>query len=928
MSEASRFAKDRLREASRAKHGARLMVVVLGTAALALLLVLSVAMLDYWFMLVPPVRFGALGVLGALVIGGAYKIIKTLRQPTALKDAALDAEADKPDLGCELSTAAEYLAGERKATQQYEHELAAALEEKAAGHLKRMEVPYWKRPLRPALLLMGLLFVALVFGVMASGGFTAFLRAMIPWANASYTRVEVKPGDIEIPIGRDVEVKSVFTGRIPKEAKFQWQDEGKADWQFAALTRNERGEYTYPLKGVRTALRYRISGSDAVSPEFTVQPYTPAEVKEWNVGLLYPEYTGKARTTQNSPDMTVLRGTLASIEISPTTKLSRARLQFKDGPAVDLAPQQNGFWKTDLKISKDAEFTVELADEKGRPGASVNSYRIVALPDEIPAVEITEPGQDIRATATNTVPVKIRAMDDYGLQELKIVYHRLGGPEEVILAKRNGETNSEFSAEISLSGLGLKDYELVAYHAVAVDNNVLDGPGIGKSDVFFIEITDQEGSEGPKSEGKGQNVNLLVIQKQIIADTTALAMNAPSEKLDDLAKRQKDAAEFARIYQQQMAAGGTNEAAALMREAIADMEKALGALEQRQPRIALPPEEHALAKLYQVIKLMPELENLPTAPPPPKKEEKEEEEKPPMLAVVLEEIKKKKEEQPDSKELEEALETAKRLQEEHASLSIGIQNRGNASGAGEAEADRSGKSEPKDSKGGPSAPKQMAKADVKSSPAQKGQGQNGEGESEENNKAENHEADVPPSETKEEQKNPETKADGQGKGKGQGKSQGEGDGKGKGTGKGKGQGEGEGEGQGQGQGKGKNGKGSGTPSDSDAQKEAQLAKETKALAEKLARIAGKNARLGHGIPKKMDEAAEMMSAAATALGRGDTGNAGDQGAQAGAALDSAVAMLERVLNGRAERVDVSNEEAPKRYEAVIAEYFKALSYDN
>ena len=32
--------------------------------------------------------------------------------------------------------------------------------------------------------------------------------------------VQVQPGDVEIPIGRDIEVKSLFTGRIPREAEF------------------------------------------------------------------------------------------------------------------------------------------------------------------------------------------------------------------------------------------------------------------------------------------------------------------------------------------------------------------------------------------------------------------------------------------------------------------------------------------------------------------------------------------------------------------------------------------------------------------------------------------------------------------------------------------------------------------------------------
>ena len=47
-----------------------------------------------------------------------------------------------------------------------------------------------------------------------------------------------------------------------------------------------------------------------------------------------------------------------------------------------------------------------------------------------------------------------------------------------------------------------------------------------------------------------------MIEKQIVADTTALAANAAPDKFDELAKRQKDAVDFANIYAKGLTAGG------------------------------------------------------------------------------------------------------------------------------------------------------------------------------------------------------------------------------------------------------------------------------------------------------------------------------------------------------------------------------------
>jgi hypothetical protein len=63
------------------------------------------------------------------------------------------------------------------------------------------------------------------------------------------------------------------------------------------------------------------------------------------------------------------------------------------------------------------------------------------------------------------------------------------------------------------------------------------------------------------------------------------------------------------------------------------------------------------------------------------------------------------------------------------------------------------------------------------------------------------------------------------------------------------------------------------------------------------------------------------------MSKGETEAAGIHGAQAGTALQTAAAMLENAILGRSQRIDVSKEDAPKQYEALISEYFRALSYD-
>src|SRR5205823_1824171 len=110
---------------------------------------------------------------------------------------------------------AEYISGERVVTHEYEPELVAALEEQAAQKLTKVELSYRNRLLIPGAFLAFALVTLLVFAAVAPVAFTALKRTTIPWSNATYTKLQVNPGNTEIPVGSDLEITALFHGRIP-----------------------------------------------------------------------------------------------------------------------------------------------------------------------------------------------------------------------------------------------------------------------------------------------------------------------------------------------------------------------------------------------------------------------------------------------------------------------------------------------------------------------------------------------------------------------------------------------------------------------------------------------------------------------------------------------------------------------------------------
>jgi len=682
-----------LEGACRKKSWSTRAAALLATGALASGLLLGAAVIDYWLLLPWPIRALAAMAILALLAGGAGRLTRLLLKRPALKDAALDLERERPGAGCVVSTAAEYLTGERKITQAYEPELAAALQRQAAGYLEAWPVRYWRRVRGPAVAVALAGLALLVFLASSTGAFTALKRVVLPWTRTTYTTVRVDPGAAEIAQGKGLAVRAAFEGRSPATAALHWRGTGEKVWHREKLSLAAGNDTSgFEFKELKNSLEYYVTGGDACSPTYAVQVYVPPAVQRLKVRSELPAYTGRAAQESESPDVAVLRASTVRFSIEPTVPLSRARLRFTRNPPVELHSGPDG-WGATLAVTNDDEYRIELFDQRGRLGSNERPFCIHALPDEPPKLELAEPGQDIRADATQTVPVKIAATDDYGLTEVRLVYHKLGQPPRTLRLKLPPgyllETN--FSVELPLADLALKDYELVAYHAEAVDNNSLDGPGVGKSPVYFIEITNEEGKPC-HSQCNCAKVNLLVIQKQIIADTTALSNNAAVPQFHDLAEREKEAADFGRIYVNGLTqAGAPSEAVHEMSLALRDLVNAQDHLAGCRRVAALPCEESALARFYQVIKMMPQLEDLPTRPPQGGGGNQNQA---PALQVVLQAIKKQMKEEPDNRELADVLRQVQQLSRNQANLAQSCQSLNAASNAAPAESRPAGEAKP------------------------------------------------------------------------------------------------------------------------------------------------------------------------------------------------------------------------------------------
>jgi hypothetical protein len=606
------YTQDRINALRRIKNRARGLGLALMLASAALGLLLLLAAIDYCLVLSSGVRACCLLVAVVLLALGSGRVYRLLRRAATSKDIALELEQRRPELGCVLSTAVEYLPGGRTANAVYEPQLVAALQEQAARRLVLIETPWWRRQLiRRGYFAAGIGVLLGLFAAMLPGGSIALRRALFPWNQAAYTTIQVRPGNLEVPEGTDQEIEARISGKLLRGARLEWQMRNASPWQFALMHRLDSRRFVAPLLGIQGEVIYRVSGAGSASPLFKLTSFVPPQLKQMRVRITPPAYTKEASREECGPDLTVLRASQLDFALSTVGSVTNASLRFADQPLLQLLPSgEASEWSNSLAATRSSYYWLELLDKKGRKGTNDRPFKLTVLPDEKPVVDIIEPGLDIRAEPGAKVSLRISATDDYGIRDLRLVFRKMNGSwhtNSVKLPKVEPK-ELEAPAQLDLAPLGLQEYEVAAYYAEAVDNNTLDGPGVGRSPVYFIEYTTKEKPLG-QCRGNSTKINLLELEKQIIAATTALAESGEESKYRDLASMQRQTKSYASIFASGfLLAISPPQARVEFDAALKAMDQASTNLDDLARSAALTHEEAALRHLYETCRLLPELE--------------------------------------------------------------------------------------------------------------------------------------------------------------------------------------------------------------------------------------------------------------------------------------------------------------------------------
>jgi len=216
----------------------------------------------------------------------------------------------------------------------------------------------------------------------------------------------------------------------------------------------------------------------------------PLDLYDFTIAYQYPAYSGLEPKTVEGGDgsISALKGTVVRLNAKIPVKVEKAWLAFS--PSGKLDANISGLELSAAMVILDSgHYRVEAVDKNGKLWTEPRLHKLNAGPDNPPEVNLIAPDQDFVASLDQKINLKFQAQDDFGLNSFALVFTSRGQEKRLPVKELEpAELDASGEYEWVLAEHNLLPGEKVSYYIEARDNNNVTGPGVGKSQVRYIEV--------------------------------------------------------------------------------------------------------------------------------------------------------------------------------------------------------------------------------------------------------------------------------------------------------------------------------------------------------------------------------------------------------------------------------------------------------
>lgn len=209
----------------------------------------------------------------------------------------------------------------------------------------------------------------------------------------------------------------------------------------------------------------------------------PFEISNVEFTALPPLYTGEKPRSFSGVRFSALPGSMITVHGTASAELKSAGLNL--GDSMIMLQCKGRDFAGEFYISSPEKVSLVLTSRSG--GTFSEFIEVTLLRDEVPLVEIFNPGRDQEIDRSMTVLIGVHVLDDYGLGSVRLASDN---PQiaPLTIARPSGETEDTVFYRWDLSDYNLLPGDEIVYYIKASDNDFVSGPKWGQSRSFRLRF--------------------------------------------------------------------------------------------------------------------------------------------------------------------------------------------------------------------------------------------------------------------------------------------------------------------------------------------------------------------------------------------------------------------------------------------------------
>jgi hypothetical protein len=260
----------------------------------------------------------------------------------------------------------------------------------------------------------------------------------------------------------------------------------------------------------------------------------PAQVKQTDITITPPSYTGRKTEHTDSWSLTFAEGSSILWTIEFTAPVKNPALIFSGKENIPLKASGAGTFSLQRNVSETGFYQLAWTTKEGETKHS-DFYKLEVVKDLPPVITIHKLNQFTELEFSNTATVDVQATlaDDYGLDNAHIIATVSKGSGESVKFREDklsfekpttiSGKHIDATRKLNLAKLGMEPGDELYFYVVTFDNRQ-PSPNRSRTETYFISLRDTTQQETVVDDGLGVDLmpDYFRSQRQIIIDTEKL----------------------------------------------------------------------------------------------------------------------------------------------------------------------------------------------------------------------------------------------------------------------------------------------------------------------------------------------------------------------------------------------------------------------